>query len=222
MELNKIYCMDCIEGMKQLESESVDLVVTDPPYNINLKPQRGLTDSIANDNMSDDDFKIFLHNTFKEVERILKPNSFLIIFTGWSTIPLFRSVLDNYFTLKSMPIWVKNNFGIGYYTRPQYEPAFLYFKGKPKILQKPISDVWKFNRIFSPVHSCEKPIKLIRFILKSFGKEGQTVLDPFGGVGPVFKSAKELNMNFIGFELDQRYVDIANKRLSQGNIQEWF
>lgn len=214
--------MDCIEGMKQLSDESVDIVVTDPPYNINLKPQRGLTDSIENDNMSKEEFKKFLNCVFTEVNRVLKPNSFLIIFTGWSTIPLFREVLDEFFELKSMPVWIKNNFGIGYYTRPQYEPAFLYFKGKPEVLDNPISDVWKFNRVLKPVHSCEKPIKLMRFILKSFAKEGQVVLDPFGGVGAVFKSAKELGMNFIGFELEQRYVDIANKKLNQGRVEDWF
>ena len=222
LELNKIYCMDCLDGIKSLPDNSIDLVITDPPYNINLKPQRKKTKSIENDNMKDNDFGVFLNKIFLEINRVLKENSFLIIFTGWSTIPTFRKVLDNYFELKSMPIWVKNNFGIGYYTRPQYEPCFLYLKGKPQILDRPISDVWKFNKIQSPIHSCEKPIKLMRFILKSFGKQNQIVLDPFGGVGAVFKAAKELSMNFIGFEISEEYCKIANKRLEQETVESWF
>lgn len=222
LRLNKIYCVDCLEGMKHLDDKSVDIVITDSPYNINLTPKRNLTDKIENDNLYEEVFRCWLNNIFVEINRVLKNNSFLIIFTGWSTIPLFRSVLDRYFTLKSMPIWVKNNFGIGYYTRPQYESAFLYFKGNPRPLIKPISDVWKFNRILRPVHSCEKPVKLMRFIIKSFIKENEIILDPFSGVGPVSIAAKELNRKYIAFELEQRYIDITNKRLQQEGIKQWF
>ena len=219
IELNKNHCMDCLEGMKQMEDKSVDLIVTDPPYNINLKPQRGLTASILNDNMGKVEFKNFLRKVFEQIKRVLKDNSFLIIFISWSTIPLFREVLDSMFTLKSMPIWVKNNFGIGYYTRPQYEPCFLYMKGEPKSLKKPVSDVWKFNKVLAPIHSCEKPIKLMNFIVKTFSiNKDDLILDPFMGSGTTAVACKQLGRNFIGFEISQKYVDIANKRLSQKNI----
>ena len=222
IELNKIHCMDCLEGMKLMPDNSVDSIITDPPYNINFKPQRGLTDSIENDNMEKEDFKFFLMNIFKEVDRVLKDNSFLIIFSGWSTIPLFRIILDELFILKSMPVWVKNNFGIGYYTRPQYEPCFLYFKGNPKPLIKPISDVWFFNRLLKLKHSCQKPEKLMRFIVKTFTKENDLILDPFIGSGTTAVACKQLNRKYIGFELDPEYVNIANKRLEQNNLNDWF
>ena len=190
----QIFNEDCLKGLKKLPDNCVDLVITDPPYNINLKPRRGLTESIENDNMSEQDFKLFLKDIFTEVKRVLKDDTFLIIFTGWSTIPVFREVLDQLFKLKSMPIWVKNNFGIGYYTRPQYEPAFLYFKGEPKPINKPVSDVWQFNRVLAPIHSCEKPIKLMRFIVETFSrKEGEVVLDPFMGVGALAQACKQSN-----------------------------
>ena len=107
LELNKIHLGDCLELMKQIPDKSIDLVLTDPPYNINLKPQRGLTDAIENDNMSKDDFIIFLDRYFSECNRILKDDTFIISFLGRSTIPEFRSVCDKYFELKSMPIRVK-------------------------------------------------------------------------------------------------------------------
>jgi len=64
LELNKIYNMDCLEGLKQLEDNSVDCVITDPPYNIDLNPQRKLTKKIINDNFSSEDFKIILVEDF--------------------------------------------------------------------------------------------------------------------------------------------------------------
>ncbi|MFW6246662.1 MAG: DNA-methyltransferase [bacterium] len=215
IKLNNIYCMDCLEGMKNLEDNSVDCVITDPPYNINLKPQRRINKSIDNDNLSNKEFKTMLNGWFQQIDRVLKNDSFLIIFVGWSTIPDFREVLDKYFFLKSMPIWVKNNFGIGYYTRPQYEPLMLYLKGKPPVLKNPISDVMKFNKVLKPVHSCEKPVMLIKHLVNSFSKKNEIVLDPFMGSGTTAVAAKELGRNFIGFELDDEYCKIAEERIKK-------
>ena len=203
-----------------IPDNSVDLIVTDPPYGINLIPQRRITKSIKNDNMDNFSFEVFLNDIFYKINRILKNDSFLIVFIGWPTIPTFRKILDKYFILKSMPIWVKNNWGIGYYTRPQYEPCFLYFKGNPKPLNNPVSDVWKFNRVYKPIHSCEKPINLMKFIIKNFTIENNIILDPFMGSGTTAVACKQLDRDFIGFEISQEYVDIANKRLA--NVQKGF
>ena len=218
IELNKIYCGDCLEVMKQIPDKSIDLVLTDPPYNINLQPQRGLTDAIENDNMLSEDFIEFIDKYFSECKRILKDDTFLITFLGWPTIPEFRQVCDKYFTLKSMPIWVKNNFGIWYYTRPQYEPMLLYLNGKPPVLEHPISDVIKEDKVQIPVHSCEKPVGIMRFLLNSFSKKWDTIFDWFWWVWNLFVACKELGRNFIGIEKEQKYVDIANKRLATTTI----
>ena len=214
--------MDCLEGLKQIPDNTVDFILTDPPYNINLVPQRGRTNKIENDNLKDIEFIAWLAPIIKQLDRILKTDSFIITFCGWPTIPLFRQVLDNYWNLKSMPVWIKNNFGIGYYTRPQYEPCMLYFKGVPTILKNPISDVWKFDKLLMPRHSCEKPIKLMRFIINNFSEEGDIIIDPFVGVGSSMLASKQLNRKFIGFELNKEYCDIANMRLQQKNIRNWF
>lgn len=128
--------------MASVPTESVDLVLTDPPYNINLAPQRGTFEAIQGDNMSPEEFSSFLEAIFSECYRALKPDTILISFMGWQTIPIFEWALTAAgFSIKSMPIWVKNNFGIGYYTRPQYEPLYLCFKGTPPTPETPISDV---------------------------------------------------------------------------------
>ena len=216
--INKIHCADCLEIMKQIPDKSIDLVLTDPPYNINLKPQRWLTDAIENDNMNKEDFILFLDKYFSECKRILKDDTFLISFLGWSTIPEFRYVLDKYFELKSMPIWVKNNFWIWYYTRPQYEPMLLYLNGKPPVLQNPISDVIKEDKIQIPVHSCEKPVNLYRYLLNNLSKKWDIIFEWFWGVCWIAVACKELWMNYIVCELDPKYVDIANKRLANTTI----
>jgi len=222
METNIIYNTDCIEGMKKIPDNSIDCIITDPPYNINLTTQRKITETIKNDNLTEEEFKEFLEKVFKEVDRILKEDTFLIIFTSWKTIPLFRSVLDNYFTLKSMPLWIKNNFGIGYYTRPQYEQCFLYLKGTPPILKNAISDVWHFDKVLNNLHSCEKPIPLMRFIVSSFTKENDIVLDPFAGVGSTLIACKQLQRRYIGYEIEKRYYDIIIERLEQSVLKKWF
>lgn len=218
LELNKIHLGDCLELMKQIPDKSIDLVLTDPPYNINLKPQRGLTDAIENDNMSKDDFIIFLDRYFSECNRILKDDTFIISFLGRPTIPEFRSVCDKYFELKSMPIRVKNNFWIGYYTRPQYEPMLLYLKWKPPVLEKPISDVIKEDKIQSPVHSCEKPVNLYRYLLDNFSKKWDIVFEWFGWVCGLAQACKQLDRQYIICELEEKYVDIANKRLQYTQV----
>jgi len=217
LELNKIYNMDCLEGLKQLEDNSIDCIITDPPYNINLNPPRKKTKSINNDNFSREDFIIQLDLWFKEMDRVLKNNSFLIVFVGWSSIPEFRVVLDKYFILKSMPIWIKNNFGIGYYTRPQYEPMFLYMKGKPNPLKKPISDVMRYNKIPNPVHSCEKPLPLMRYLVKNFSEDDDIILDCFAGSGSTLIASKELGRSFIGFEVNNEYYNICTEKLKKYN-----
>ena len=86
LELNKIYCMDCLEGMKQLEDNSIDLIVTDPPYNLNK--------DFENDNLEENDFINFLLPIFNELARIIKPkHSVIIFFDNGKKLPLFWKCL---------------------------------------------------------------------------------------------------------------------------------
>ena len=215
--LGKLYHGDCLEIMPQLEP--VDLVLTDPPYNINFHPPRMKTDPILNDNMESNKFKIFLDDVFSGLNNILRQDSFLISFCGWSTIPEFMEVTRRYFVIKSMPIWVKNNFGFGYYTRAQYEPALLLFKGKPKPLKKPISDVWMFRRKQAQIHSCEKPDYLFSFLINAFGDGGGATIDPFMGSGTTAVACERLKRRWIGIEIEEKYCEISAKRIEQERKQ---
>lgn len=174
-ETNNIYNEDCIKAIATLPNECIDFVLTDPPYNINFSSlhRKEKFEVIANDNLSDEDFDKLLNDYFKECFRVLKKDSFLITFMGWSSIPAFNKALANAgFTIKSLPIWVKNNFGLGYYTRPQYEPMYLCMKGNPKPPKTAISDVLQYAKVQDLVHSCQKPIPLLVKLIQTFGPTG--------------------------------------------------
>lgn len=110
---NGLYNADCITAMRTMPNECVDMVLTDPPYNINFVPQRTAErGAILNDNLSVADFDKLLGDYFTECYRLLKPDTFLVSFMSWATIPAFeKAIRAAGFQIKSMPIWVKNNFG---------------------------------------------------------------------------------------------------------------
>lgn len=214
IEINNIYNKDCLELMQEMLEcgfdGKVDFILTDPPYNIDFKPPRqncGTAESrikIQNDNMGDVEFYNFIKTVFSLCYKLLKNDSFLITFMGWSSIPTFEKALTECgFTIKSMPIWVKECFGIGYYTRPQYEPMYLCFKGNPKPLERPISDVIQVPRAKNIIHSCQKPRDLLQILINSFSNEGDLILDPFGGSFSTCVAAKKCGRNYISCEIDK-------------------
>jgi DNA modification methylase len=72
------------------------------------------------------------------------------------------------------------------------------------------------------IHPTEKTVNIIKDLIKVSSKENDIILDPYIGSGTTAVACKQLNRNFIGFEISQEYYDIANKRLSQTNIKDWF
>jgi site-specific DNA-methyltransferase (adenine-specific) len=232
LELNRIYQIDCLEGMKLLPDKSVDLILTDPPYNINFKPPRKIKTSgsyaregIANDKMSDTDFMEWLDKICFQLDRILKDDSYVFMFSGWSTIYQFQPILMKYWKVKALHIWCKNQFGIGYYSRPQYEPFFMCLKGKPKKPEKAPSDLWHYKKVYKSkknpyVHSCQKPVDLLEDIIKIYAPDAEIILDPFMGSGSTAVASLNLNKKFIGFEINKEYVEIANKRLDNMEIKQ--
>lgn len=224
LELNRVYNMDCLEGLKQLDSTSVDCIIIDPPYNINFKPQRGTFDKIENDNMSWADFDSFMQPIINECFRILKGNSFMFVFTGFSSSSSFyKYVTNSGFNVKAQLVWVKNNFGIGYYFRPQHEDIWACMKGKPPLPKRALSTVLfekKVNGV-DLVHSCEKPQELLRKLIKNYCLDGGIVLDCFAGSGSTLLAAKHLSRQFIGFEILPENCGIIENRLKQAVMEDW-
>ena len=223
-ELNKIYCMDCLEGLKKIPDNSVDLVLTDPPYGINFIPQRENSklrlgsECIENDDKIGKEWVKWFMPICKEAFRILKDKGVTYFFSGFNPYYYYYYFLmECGFEIKANLIWVKNNFGIGYHFRRQYEQILVGFKGEVETPKKAMSDVIFEKKINGQdlLHSCQKPERLIHKLIKQYSKEDELVIDMFMGSGTTAVACKQLNRKFIGFEINPEYVKIANKRLSQ-------
>jgi len=228
IEENNIYCMDCIEGMKQIQDESVDLVVTDPPYLIEYKTNHRKDKShefcseIKNDNNPQ-----LIKDYIKECHRIMKQDTAMYMFCSCDKVDFFKQELEKYFTVKNMIIWMKNNWTAGDLEAQfgkQYEIIFLVNKGRKLFNGKRITDIWKYDRVSSDnqFHQNEKPFKLIQQCIKKHSNDGDIVFDGFLGSCTTAVASKQLNRKYIGFELEQKYIEIGKKRLNQSGLSNFF
>jgi DNA modification methylase len=202
-----------------LESESVDGCFTDPPFNINLTPQRKTHGKIANDALTPEEFAGLLHDAFGEMYRLLKPNRVAWICCNWQCLDVVvREAKCTGFEVNNCVVWVKNNWGLGYHFRPQHEFIAVLFKGTPPVPAEAVSNVWNVERLNQTVHPTEKPIKLVQKALRQYNQEGDTILDPFAGSFSTCAAAKSLGMGYIGIELDKNWFEIGKARLEGGIV----
>ncbi len=197
-------------------------MITDPPYGINFASnhRKEKFEVIANDNLTEAEFSALLAAYFKGCYELLKNDSFLITFMGWQTTDIFKqALLTAGFTIEKMPIWVKNNFGLGYYMRPQYEPMYLCLKGKPAPPDTAISDVLFFPKVKDLIHSCQKPLDLICKLIATFTKPGDLIFDGFMGSATTAAAAIRMQRHYIGCEIDKTSYENAIKRINEIKAQ---
>ena len=222
MELNRIYNGDCIEGMENMPSESVDLIVTDPPYLISYKTNYRKDKShkfgkeIANDN---DPYVIAEY--IKECHRIMKDNTAMYMFCSFDKVDFFKQELEKYFKVKNMIVWVKNNHTAGDLKAQfgkKYELVFLVNKGRALFNGKRLTDVWEFDRVVgnNQLHQNQKPLELIEQCITKHSNVGDVVFDGFMGSGTTAIACINTNRNYIGFELDEEYYKVAEQRIENG------
>lgn len=201
--------MDCIDGLKMLPDNSVDLVLTDPPYGINYYSNyyknKNPHKPIINDHI--------LFIPIDELWRVLKSTGCMFIFYSHKN-PLIDV------RVKNIIIWVKNDWSAGDLYADfgnQYELIAYIPKKDFKLHSKRYSNVWNFDRVTSDklIHPTQKPESLIRRLIKTATNQNDLVLDCFMGSGTTAVACKQLSRNFIGFEIDSQYCKIANERLSQ-------
>lgn len=216
VEENNIYNANCIDVLDEMIKcdQKVQFILTDPPYGIQFVPQRSTFGAIMNDDFTDDNQVKLIYEYFERCYKVLENDRFLVTFMGWSTIPIFNDALKKAgFTIKSMPIWYKNVWGIGYYTRPQYEPMYLCIKGKPKPPQSPISDVIRAEKVVDLVHSCQKPVNLLSILINTFSNENDIIFDGFGGSFSTCVAARKCGRRYISCELDENLFKIGKENL---------
>lgn len=201
--------IDAVERL--MDGRKADMVFTDPPYGIDFAPQRGTHNKILNDALDGQEFDGFLDAVFGCAYAAMKPDTYAFVWTGWPKIGSFERSLQKVFKIQAMHIWVKNNFGIGYYSRPKHEPFYLCLNGKPVYPANAPADVWEAKKVHKTVHSCEKPVDLIVDILDTYHKNS-TVLDLFGGSGSTLIACEKTARDCRMMELDPKYCDVIIKR----------
>jgi len=217
---------DCLGIMRSIENESIDLIVTDPPYLIKYKTNRrkNKQHDFCSEILNDDNYNL-ITEYIKECFRILKRNSAMYIFCNCDRVDFFKQELEKTgFKIKNMIIWVKNNWTAGDLKAQfgkQYEIIFLVNKGRCLFNGKRITDVWNFNRIAGnkQLHQNQKPVDLLEQCILKHSKENDIVFDGFMGSGSTGIACINTNRNFIGIELDENYFNIAKNRIDSCSKQ---
>ena len=245
MQLNKIYKMDAVEFLKQLPDKSVDLILTDPPYNLDFSKYDSLTDKTGRkfhhtENLNWDlkkniDLKEVGKIIFKEFDRIVKDTGSVIIFAPqeWAYY-YYEPAIENNFDLKCQLIWVKSN-PIPQMRHKNYRSAhenivwFARYNEKKVpftfnfINQKEMKNVFEFpilggkerirDKNNKAVHPTQKPLKLIKKLIEVHSNQTDLIVDCFMGSGTTAVASKQMGRNFVGCEINEEYIEVANKRL---------
>jgi site-specific DNA-methyltransferase (adenine-specific) len=218
LELNKIYNEDCIQGMAKLPDKSIDLVVTDPPYLMDYKSNRRVKQDKFDKILNDKDAHDLITESIKQYHRVLKDNTAIYMFCSWHHVDFFKQEIEKYFQLKNIIVWNKNNHGSGDLKgsyAPKHEFVLFAHKGRALLQSKRIEDVIDCPKISSNklVHPTEKPIELLQTFIQSSSYKGGIVLDGFVGGGSTALASITTGRNYIGFELDENYYNVATERI---------
>lgn len=235
MEVNRIHNVSCLEGLRAMEDESVDLIFTDPPYyqyraqNVtSLKNHKDVVTEFDFDGYSsEEEYLQFLEDVLVECYRVAKPGAAGYLFCGDDFVSFINRLVEKTgFTFRKVLHWHKTNPFPAIYTRKMFansmELIVHFSKGTPKTWNhKHVNEMHNF--IQTPIcmgkerskHKTQKPLKVCIPYIEISSNEGDLVLDPFMGSGTTAVAAKKLGRNFIGFELSQEYVVIGHNRLKE-------
>ena len=229
---------DSRDIIKRIPDNSVDFILTDPPYNLGQHstgniPLPGRT-AMNNDVAEWDMIDFNPEEWADEFIRILKPTGNLFIFTSYNQLGRWYNCLDHKFDTSNFMIWHKTNpapkvFKAGFLN--SCEMIFTCWNKKHTwnfISQAEMhnfiesSICMKPERLSNPKHPAQKPISILRKMIEIASNENDIVFDPFMGVGSTGVAALDLNRRFIGVELDETYFEAAQKRIEtallQGNL----
>ena len=231
MQLNTIYNEDCLVGMKRIPDESVDLVVTDPPYKIigggDSKSRYATSGMLNRSGKNVINGKLFNHNEtafstwVPEVYRVLKESTHFYVMTNDKNMhELMDACVASGFQLVNILIWKKNNVTPNKFYMKNCEFILLYRKGGQRwINDMGTKHMLEVDNIRNKKHPTEKPVELMETLVLNSSNVGEVVLDPFLGAGSTILAAKWNDRQYIGFELDEDYYNIAQDRIKNHTEQ---
>ena len=232
MEIDNIYNMDCLEGMKQIPDGTIDMVVTSPPYNFGGFDRNGRKSGYAtySDDLEDSEYKAWIKKVLTECARVLKPGGTIY----WNHKGRFENheYKHCFWVIDLCPIQLAQHIIWNYPSSPdvakikwypRHEEIFMFTKGTASYFNEEaaaIGDVWQISHV-DPTndHPAPFPIGLARRCVYGSCPEGGTVLDPFMGSGTTAIACIKERRHFIGFELSKEYFDKAVRRIKAEQAQ---
>lgn len=233
-----LYNEDCIRAMKRLLNGSIDLILTDPPYNLgnfmkdrdtNLKKMRDNFFGAAGwDDLSFEDWEKSMDDFFEESARLLKRGGSMLVFMSVIKVETLIRIAERHgFYYKTTGIWHKlnpmpRNMNLHFVNSTE---AWVYFTYKKKTGTfnndgKVLHDFFETSvtsngeRKYGK-HPTQKPVQLMEHFIQVLSNAGEMVLDPFMGSGSTGVAAKRNNRDFTGIEIDEHYFKIATRRIHE-------
>ena len=236
--LNKIICGNCLEVMKSMPDESIDLVVTSPPYNLKNSTGNGMKDgrggkwsnaSLINgyshydDNIPHDEYAKWQRECLTEMLRLINNDGAIFYNHKWRVqagLLQDRQDIVQGFPVRQIIIWRRKggiNFNKSYFL-PTYEVIYLIAKPNFKLAPKANAhgDVWEFTQEMKNGHPAPFPVQLIDRIISS--TDAKIVLDPFMGSGTTAITAMGNKRDYIGIDISPDYCKMAEKRIEKNKI----
>jgi modification methylase len=243
LELDKIYLMDVLEGLRSLPDESIDCAVTSPPYNklglLKGKKQKGgdwdgyITYDTFDDNMDEGEYQKWQIDILNEVKRVLKPQGSFFYnhknrrydkseYSPYDWVS--KSDINVYQTI----IWdrkadVNNSL---YFFQPVYELVYWLTKDNkksPKFFKRQLEaqqSIWRISPKVNIPHPAPFPEELVEHCILATTQPGDVVLDPFMGVGTTAVVAKRLGRKYIGFDISEEYINLANENVKLNKVRK--
>jgi modification methylase len=231
--VDQFICGDTIEVMQNLPNESVDLVVTSPPYNLKNSTGNGMKDGRGgkwsnsallngyvshSDCMPHEEYVAWQRACLTEMLRVIKDDGAIFYNHKWRVqngLLQDRQDIVSGFPVRQIIIWQRKggiNFNPGYFL-PTYEVIYLIAKPKFKLAKSANKhgDIWQIGQEMNNPHPAPFPIELIERVIGS--TTAKIVLDPFMGSGTTAVAARNLNRHFIGIDIAPEYCEMASKRL---------
>jgi site-specific DNA-methyltransferase (adenine-specific) len=214
----RLFKIDAVDWLATLPLNSVDLVITDPPYESLEKHRKiGTTTRLkVSKSSSNQWFNIFpndrFESLFKEIYRVLSKNSHFYLFCDQETMFFVKPIAEKIgFKFWKAIVWDKVNIGMGYHYRSRHEFILFFEKGKRKLNDLGIPDVLEYRRVYRG-YPTEKPVQLIEILVEQSSSRGELVVDPFFGSGSTLLAAKNCDRKYLGSDISEDAHDYFKKR----------
>ena len=216
--VHRIYFTDSIVGLRRVRDDSIDLIVTDPPYGQDYSTGRQKYTVRRTTRIPNDAGELDIERLMVEFDRVTKPESHCYIFTSWKTVDLWKKPFERVFVLKNILIWSKDNHTAGdlsWSYAQSYEMILFGMKGRKRLTGRRDRDSVYLPKVKSHLqqHLLQKPTQLVSYLIEKSSQPGDLVLDPFAGSGTTGSCCVATGRNSIQFEMDRRHRSVIVRRM---------